>query len=93
MKLKVKSFEQSESMCGPASLKILLSYFGKNYSEKQLVDFCSSTIEKGTDYKGMIRGAKKTGSFAFVKKNGTIKELEYFLKKEYSKRLLKKIPL
>ena len=44
--------------------------------------FCSSTKKEGTSYKGMIKGAKKTGGFVFVKKNGTIKELEYFIKKE-----------
>lgn len=82
MKLKVKPFEQSPSMCGPASLKILFSYFGKNYTEKQLARFCSSTKKYGTNHRGMIRGAKKIGGFVFVKKNGTIKELEYFIKKE-----------
>lgn len=82
MKLKVKLFEQSESMCGPASLKILFSYFGRNYTEKKLACFCSSTKKDGTDYKGMIKGAKKVSGFIFVKKNGTINELEYFIKKE-----------
>jgi ABC-type bacteriocin/lantibiotic exporter with double-glycine peptidase domain len=82
MKLKVKPFEQSPSMCGPASLKMLFSYFEKNYTEKQLAAFCFSTKKDGTNYKGMINCVKKAGGFAFVKKNGTIKELEYFIKKE-----------
>lgn len=82
MTLKVKPFEQSTSMCGPASLKILFSYFGKNYSEKELAKICASTKRDGTNYKGMIRGAKKFGDFVFTKGKGTVKELEYFVKKE-----------
>jgi ABC-type bacteriocin/lantibiotic exporter with double-glycine peptidase domain len=81
-KMKLKPFEQSPSMCGPASLKMVLSYFDKNYTEKELAGFCSSTKERGTDYNGMIKGAKKAGCFVFTKRNGTIKELEYFIKKE-----------
>ncbi len=81
-KIKVVHFEQSPSMCGPASLKILLSHFGKQYTEDQLAKLGSSTLEKGTSQEGMVQAVKKIDGYVFVKENGTIDELKYFLEKE-----------
>lgn len=81
-KIKVEHFEQGPSMCGPASLKILLSHFGKKYTEDQLAKLGSSTLEKGTSHEGMIQAIKEIGGYVFMKENGTIEELRYFLEKE-----------
>jgi len=47
--LPVGTFLQSEGFCGPAGVKIYLSYLGKNLSEKYLARLCKTTREKGTD--------------------------------------------
>lgn len=83
-KVSVKHFEQSVGYCGPASLKILFSHFGKgeNYNEEQLGQLCAATHDAGTEHEGMIQAAKEIGGYVFTKENGTIEELEYFIKEE-----------
>lgn len=81
-KLKVEPFEQSRGLCGPASLKIMLSYFGKQFTEDQLGQLCNATIDHGTEHEGMIQAAKEINGYVFVKEDGAIEELEYFIKEE-----------
>lgn len=78
----VTHFLQSVGLCGPASLKILLSNFGKTHSEEELAKLASATIDQGTEHEGMISSVKQLDGFVYVKENGTIEELEYFVKKE-----------
>jgi len=80
--IKVDPFIQSPGLCGPASLKILLSYFGKNYTEDQLAKLSNATCDLGVEHEGMIQAIKEIGGYSFVKENGTIEELEYLIKQE-----------
>lgn len=60
--LPVGTFHQSEDgYCGPAALKIYLSYLGKNLSEQHLARLCRVTPEKGTDPADIVRAARKLG--------------------------------
>lgn len=68
--------------CGPAALRILLSYFGKTYNENQLAAFGYTTRNDGTEHEGLIQAAKQISGFVFAKDNGTVEELEYFIKQE-----------
>lgn len=68
--------------CGPAALRILLSYFGKTYNEEQLAAFGYTTRDDGTEHEGLIQAAKQINGFVFAKDNGTMEELEYFIKQE-----------
>jgi ABC-type bacteriocin/lantibiotic exporter with double-glycine peptidase domain len=81
-KVRVEHIEQSTGLCGPASLRILLSYFGKSYTEEQMTKLASATMSVGTEHEGMIQAAKEIGGFVFAKENGTIEELEHFINKE-----------
>lgn len=87
--LKLKPFEQkSYSYCGPAALKILLSYFGKDFSEEQLIQLCDvasaemPTRGSGTEHEGLLQAVKEVGGYVFFKESGTIEELSYFVKEE-----------
>lgn len=80
--LRIKSFLQSTAFCGPASLKIALSFFGKEFSEKELARLSQATSEHGTFHAGMVTGAKKCGAKTFVKEKGTIKDIQQWLYKK-----------
>lgn len=87
--IELKPFEQSSNYCGPAALKILLSYFGKDFTEDQLAQMTAatramgpSTRGTGTEHEGMMEAIKAVDGYVFVKEGGTIEELEYFVKKE-----------
>ncbi len=81
-KLAVKPFEQSVALCGPAALKILLSYFKKDFSEEQLAALADATIEDGVEHEGLIQAAKALDAYVFAKDGGSIDELRYFVKEE-----------
>lgn len=80
--LRVDHTRQTPGLCGPASLQILLSHFGKTYSEKQLQGLASATMDSGTEHEGMIQAAKEIGGFVFAKENATLQDLDYFIKEE-----------
>lgn len=80
--IKYTHYLQTDGLCGPASLRILLSHFDKNYSEEDLAKLCDATKEYGTEHDGLIKGAKAIGANVFAKENGTIEELKYFIKEQ-----------
>ena len=81
-KLKLKHYIQSVGYCGPAALKILLSYFGKDFTEEQLAQMAAATREKGAEHEGLVEAIKSIDGYVFVKEKGTIEEVEYFIKEE-----------
>jgi ABC-type bacteriocin/lantibiotic exporter with double-glycine peptidase domain len=84
--IHVKHFLQSHGLCGPASLRILLSHFGKEFSEEQLAKLAHATSSldrgEGTEHEGMVETVKAIDGYVFVKEEGTLEELEYFVNKE-----------
>jgi ABC-type bacteriocin/lantibiotic exporter with double-glycine peptidase domain len=53
-------------MCGPACLKIVFAYFGRQVSEKQIATACRSSPRSGTTGTNLVRGAKQFGFEAKV---------------------------
>src|SRR3954451_13716999 len=66
LRLATDNFKQSRAMCGPACLKIVFAYFGKQVSEKQIAKACRSTLRSGTTGPSLVRVAKQFGSDAKV---------------------------
>ncbi|MFZ2804043.1 MAG: cysteine peptidase family C39 domain-containing protein [Patescibacteria group bacterium] len=75
-------FRQSPGLCGPASLKILLDHYGREFSEEELSELCDATVEKGTDHVGLIKAANEIGEDPIAKDNATIEELRELVEKE-----------
>lgn len=73
---------QSDSMCGPAALKIALSVFGKNVTEKELALLTNASIEHGTEHEGLVRAARHLGATIMEKEHGTLGEIERLVKQE-----------
>ena len=73
--LKIAKFIQSRGLCGPASLKIALSYFKQNFSENRLADLAKASRKKGTEHSGMIAAARAVGAKIVVKQNSTLADL------------------
>jgi ABC-type bacteriocin/lantibiotic exporter with double-glycine peptidase domain len=81
--LKLKPFSQRSGYCGPASMKIVCAYFGRDYEEKYLGDLCGTTADDGTDHIGMLEGAKAVGATVFSKDRATLGDLKRFLHKQH----------
>lgn len=82
--LDIKPFQGTlnKGYCGPASLKILLSYYGVKKSEKGLAKLCGTTKELGTDDKRIKKVAEKLGFKVKIKNNSNFKDIERWLKRK-----------
>ena len=73
---------QKPGLCGPSSLKILLSHYGKEFTEDELAKICNATTEEGTDHVGLISGLKEIGEHPIAKERTTIDDLRYYVERE-----------
>jgi predicted double-glycine peptidase len=81
--LRVKPFQETlnAGMCGPASLKIVLDYYGVEKSEKELAKLFGVKKDLGTDDLGIKRVAESLGFKVRIKNNSSFKDIEDWLKK------------
>ena len=82
--LKVKPFQEtlSAGMCGPASLKIVLKYYGLEITEKELARLVGASSDLGTNDKSLVRAATKFGFKVKVKDKSSFKDIEKWLDKK-----------
>jgi ABC-type bacteriocin/lantibiotic exporter with double-glycine peptidase domain len=81
--LKVKPFQETlnAGMCGPASLKIVLNYFGVEKTEKELAKLCGHNKVLGVDAQGIKKAAESLGFKVALKNESNFKDIEKYLKK------------
>jgi len=81
--LDVKPFQEKlyYSYCGPATLKILFSYYGIDKTEKELAKISGWNKVLGIDDRGMKKAAEKLGFKVEIKNNSSYKDIESWLKK------------
>jgi len=85
-KISIKTKPYKEKMfdsCGPASLKIVLAFYGVEKSEKELMSLCKVKPHSGmgTSAKNIKNAAEKLGFKAKIKENSSFKDIEFWLKK------------
>ena len=80
--IKLKPFRETPGLCGPASLKMVMDYYGVSVSEAEIAKVAAATKAKGTSITGLIKAAKHIGFETFLKKNSSLKDLEYFVNKK-----------
>ncbi len=81
--LDVKPFQETlhADMCGPASLKIVLDYYGMNKSEQELAQLTKLVPGLGIDDKNIARAAESLGLKVQIKNESTFNDIEEWLKK------------
>lgn len=80
--LLVEPFEQAESMCGPASLKMILDYYGVKKPEKELAKMCKTTRKLGTSGENLKKAAKKLGFKVKIKDNSSFEDIKHWISKK-----------
>jgi len=82
--LKLKPFQETPnaSMCGPASLKIVLEYYGVKAIEKELAKMAGWNKNLGIDDKGIEKAASSFGFKVKIKNNSNFKDIEKWLDKK-----------
>ncbi len=81
--LQVKPFQETlhQSMCGPASLKMVFDYYGIDKTEQEIAKLCGTTEDLGTDDKGIKKAAESLGFKVEIKNNSTFEDIKYWLDK------------
>ena len=64
--IKLKPFRQRPGLCGPASLKMVMDYYGVSVSEAEIAKIAGASKEKGTSFEGLIKAAKRFGFYVFM---------------------------
>jgi len=80
--LHVKPFREKPSFCGPASLKMVLRYFGINKSEDELARMSGHKVSIGVEAEGLLAAAKKLGMKGFIKDFSTVKDIKTYVLNE-----------
>jgi len=82
--LKVKPFQETlnAGMCGPASLKIVLSYYGIEKSEQEIAKLCQSDKNLGINDKKIKKAAEKFGLKVIIKNNSSFSDIQEWLDKK-----------
>lgn len=84
--LKIKPFKQKIAFCGPASLKMVLEYYGVKKTERELGVRAGCTTARGTPAKGLISAAREFGFRGTIKEFADLKDIRRYV-------IQKKIPV
>jgi ABC-type bacteriocin/lantibiotic exporter with double-glycine peptidase domain len=83
LNLNVKPFQETlyDGYCGPASLKIVLDYYGLQKSEKELAELCGWKKNVGVDDRGIKKAAETLGFKVEIKENSSFEDIEKWLER------------
>jgi predicted deacylase len=73
--LSVNPFRQKPGYCGPASLKMVLGFWGLKISEKKLVQLSGCTRSRGIGAEGLVRAAQELGFRARIRDFSDLKDI------------------
>lgn len=81
--LPVAPFQETlhASMCGPASLKMVLSYYGIEKSEAELAEVTGSSGELGTDDASIAKAVTSLGLTVEIQNESSFEDIDVWLKK------------
>lgn len=88
MKIKVPYRSQVNGyMCGPATLQMILAFFGQEESQRKLRKLMAASPaelkSRGTANHKMVRAMQKAGFYVYVNDDSIFAELKYFLSLKY----------
>jgi predicted double-glycine peptidase len=77
--LNIRPYRQKPELCGPASLKMVLNFFGIEKTEEELARMAGYLQGKGTKSEGLVRTAQELGLKAFQKDFSEIDDLKEYV--------------
>lgn len=79
--LKVKPYKQQPGLCGPASLAMVLNFFGVRASENQLARLSGCTPERGVGAHRLVKALNHFGLKGLVKDFATLADIRRYVRK------------
>lgn len=82
--LSLKPFQETlrAGMCGPASLKIVLDYYGVEKTEQELAKLCGTKDDVGTNDQALKNAAEQLGFTVEIKNESTFEDIEEWLNRD-----------
>ena len=80
--LNIKPHKQTRGMCGPASLKMVLEYFGMEKSEEELGQLTHCNPNTGTKAEDIVLAARQLGFSAMIKDMANFDDIKKYLAQE-----------
>src|SRR3989344_5119917 len=82
--LPVKPFQETlgGGYCGPASLKLVLDYYGINKNEEELSLMCNRDTDSGVDDEAIKKAAENLGLKVEIKNNASFLNIEKWLDRQ-----------
>jgi ABC-type bacteriocin/lantibiotic exporter with double-glycine peptidase domain len=82
--LSVQPFQETlhAGMCGPASLKMVLAYYGVEKTEAELAELCGTDPNLGTDDLSIKRAAEGLGFNVEIQNKSTFDDVKKWLDKK-----------
>lgn len=80
-RLLTRTRQATEYSCGASALQAVLSYWGKDVDEAELMKLLKTTPEEGTYPDNIVQGARSLGLEAELRENLTLDELQWFTAK------------
>ena len=82
--LKLEPFQETlnAGYCGPASLKIVLGYYGVEKTEKELAKMAGWNKDLGVDDRGIKKAAEALGFKVKIKNSSNFQDIQNWLNKE-----------
>ena len=77
-RLLKRTRQLTEYSCGASALQAVLSYWGRDVDEAELMKLLHTTFEAGTFPEDIVRGARTLGFEAQVRENLTLEEVAEF---------------
>ena len=77
-RLLARTRQVTEYSCGACALQAVMSYWGKNVGESELMKVLHTTSEEGTYPENIVRGAQALGFEAEARDHLTLEEVERF---------------
>ena len=84
MTLPVKPFQETlhGGYCGPASLKMVMAYFGVEKSEEEVAEKCGRVPELGTDDESLKKAAEGYGFTVQIQNEASFEDIQRWLDKK-----------
>jgi predicted double-glycine peptidase len=71
--------QATDYTCGPTSLRAVLAYFGRSFSEEKLAGLCRTNPRTGTEAPDIVRVSKKLGVGVLANYRATLEQLAAFV--------------
>jgi len=74
--IRLTPYRQKPGFCGPASLKMVLDFYGNDRTEDELSKLCGRKDGQGTEISGIAKAARGLGFKAEVKEGADLETLK-----------------